>query len=165
MSLTRLTTNYAAFNFWANKRIVNWLSTQEINLLSKEVSSSYPSIDLTLQHILRAERFWHLFIMQQDFSHLNWNVRTDETVKTLNEVPEVSEKMAFDFKGFSEETLLEELHLNMPWLQNKLQRYEYIIHVVNHSSYHRGQIITMARSLGITEGVPNTDYNYFNTIG
>lgn len=38
-------------------------------------------------------------------------------------------------------------------------RYEYILHVVNHSSYHRGQIVTMARALGVTGEIPVTDYD------
>lgn len=29
-------------------------------------------------------------------------------------------------------------------------------------TYHRGQIVSIARQLGITEGIPGTDYNGFN---
>jgi len=35
------------------------------------------------------------------------------------------------------------------------------MHVINHGTYHRGQIITMARSLGVTHGIPKTDYNLY----
>lgn len=37
--------------------------------------------------------------------------------------------------------------------------YEYIVHVVNHGSYHHGQIVTLCRALGVTEEMPVTDYD------
>jgi len=35
-------------------------------------------------------------------------------------------------------------------------------HCMNHSTYHRGQLITLARQLGMKEGVPSTDLLYFS---
>ena len=40
----------------------------------------------------------------------------------------------------------------------------YIVHIINHGSFHRGQIVTMARTLGVSEGIVNTDYNIFNCL-
>lgn len=67
------------------------------------------------------------------------------------------------FSVFTEAELITPLQLIMPWAKNNLSRYEYMMHVINHSTYHRGQIITMARAVGMGLGVPNTDYNIFNT--
>mgnify|MGYP002137470067 CR=1 FL=1 len=50
--------NYVAFNTWANKRIVDWLRSLPLEMLSAEVKSSYTSLDFTVQHILRTQRFW-----------------------------------------------------------------------------------------------------------
>jgi uncharacterized damage-inducible protein DinB len=36
--------------------------------------------------------------------------------------------------------------------------------VMNHSTYHRGQIITIGRNLGFTDA-PMTDYNFYNIHG
>jgi len=33
---------------------------------------------------------------------------------------------------------------------------------MNHSTYHRGQMITLARQLGLKEGVPSTDLLYYS---
>ena len=82
----------------------------------------------------------------------------------LKELIEVSEAMEDTFGKLSDEELSQIMHLDTPWAKNDLPRYEYIIHIVNHGSFHRGQIITIARTLGITEGVVNTDYNIFNTL-
>ena len=51
--------------------------------------------------------------------------------------------------------------LDAPWAKGELARYEFIQHMINHSTYHRGQLVTMGRVLGITDA-PGTDYNFFN---
>ena len=159
-----LVQNYSSFNTWANKRIVEWLKSLPSDILTAEVKSSYTSIDFTLQHILRTQRIWLYFINEKDTSGLNWNVRHGETEAVLKELIEVSEAMEDTFGKLSDEELSQIMHLDTPWAKNDLPRYEYIIHIVNHGSFHRGQIITIARTLGITEGVVNTDYNIFNTL-
>lgn len=163
MSLSKLMSNYAAYNAWANERMVNWLRTLDTDILYKQTPSSFPSIDLTLQHILRAQKFWFTFISGADTSNFNWGVRENEVEKILDELIEVSDKMKQGFGNFTEVQLQEVLHLQMKWANNNLPRYEYMQHVLNHSAYHRGQIVTMARTLGIEKGIMNMDYNMFNT--
>lgn len=155
--------NYVAFNTWANKRIVDWLRSLPLEMLSAEVKSSYTSLDFTVQHILRTQRFWLHFINGRDTTQLDWNVRHGEALNVLQELLWVSEEMETTFGAFTEDELKQTLQLDMPWAKNHLPRYEYIVHIVNHGSFHRGQLVTIARSLGITEGVVNTDYNIFNT--
>ena len=162
MSLQKLISNYAAFNAWANERIVTWVRTLDQQLLYQNTPSSYTSIDYTLQHILRTQRYWLLFISEEDTSNVNWSIREGEVENIMSELIAVSEEMKRRFSLFSEADLLKVLHLRSSWAQNDLPRYEYIQHVINHGTFHRGQIVTMARCIGITEGVVNTDYNIFN---
>jgi len=42
----------------------------------------------------------------------------------------------------------------------KLTLYETVMHVMNHSTYHRGQLVTMMRTLGI-KTIPQTDFMVF----
>lgn len=163
MSLSKLVSNYTFFNAWANLNMVTWLQSIDRELLYAPAVSSFTSIDYTLQHILRTQRFWYMFITGQDTSSLNWAVREKEVEQIMQELIALSDEMKNTFANYSENELLQILHLNTPWATNSLSRYEYIVHVVNHSSFHRGQIVTIARSIGITSGVPNTDYNIFNT--
>jgi uncharacterized damage-inducible protein DinB len=113
-----LINNYTAFNLWANERIINWLRPLGTEFLYRETPSSFPTIDATLQHILRAETFWHLFITGQDFSHLTWAIRPGEADKIMAELLEKSQLMKADFAKFSEIELCETLNLNMPWAKN-----------------------------------------------
>jgi uncharacterized damage-inducible protein DinB len=162
MSLQLLISNYSAFNAWANQRIVTWLRTVDTELLYQQTPSSYTSLDYTLQHILRTQRYWLLFISEEDTSKVNWAIREGEVENIMTELITVSEEMKNKFSAFTEADLLKVLHLRSDWAQNDLPRYEYIQHIINHGTFHRGQIVTIARCVGITEGIVNTDYNIFN---
>lgn len=164
MSIKQLTSNYTAYNLWANELVVDWLRTIDAGLLYKTTPSSYDSLDYTLQHILRVQGYWMKFITGADHLNHNWDVREREVANIMEELLANSVAMKNQILAYSETELLQVLHLDTAWAKNALPRYEYIMHAVNHNTYHRGQVITMARSLGITQGVVNTDYNIFNTI-
>jgi uncharacterized damage-inducible protein DinB len=163
MSLQKLITNYTAFNSWANTQFVEWLLTIDEQFLYKEMPSSFTSIDYTVQHILRVQKFWLAFVCEQDVSNFNWTVYQKEAGRILAELKQQSEETNRTISAFTESQLLEKLQLNTPWAKNELCRYEYIMHLINHSTFHRGQIITMARTISITENIPSTDYNFYNS--
>lgn len=164
MSLVKLIANYSAFNEWANHQVVAWLDQVDHDLLYQETPSSFTSIDYTVQHILRTQRFWLLFIGEQDATGFDWSVRERDAKDILRELKEVSTQMNVEFSRYTEDDLLKVLHFDMPWARNDLSRYEYIVHIINHSTFHRGQIVTIARAIGITDGIVNTDYNMFNSL-
>ncbi len=164
MSLQKLIANYTEFNLWANQRIHEMLIKLDESILYTQTPSSFNSIDYTLQHMLRTQRYWNLFITGASTEGFNWAVREGEVQLIMAELIDISATMVKNFRAFSEKDLQEILNLDTPWAKNQLPRYEYIFHVINHSTFHRGQIITMLRSLGITDGILNTDYNIFNTL-
>ncbi len=163
MSLQKLTSNFSAYNTWANTLLVEWLLSLDMAVLYQKSASSFDSIDSTIQHMLRVQKFWAAFISEEDLSRLDWKVFENQAERLLRELQTQSQTLEQTVAGFSEQQLLEELNLDMPWAKNKLPRYEYIIHLSNHSTYHRGQIVTVARSLGINSGIPATDYNFYNS--
>lgn len=164
MSLHKIISNYAAYNTWANTQMVEWLSTLGKEQLYKNTPSSFDSIDATLQHLLRTQNYWLAFITEQDTSNFQWTLRPNEVEQILRELIEVSLKMQTIYTAYIETELQQVLHLDSPWAKNSLSRYEYILHVINHSTYHRGQIVTIAHQLGYKQGIPNTDYNMYNCL-
>lgn len=111
--------------------------------------------------MLRTQRFWLLFIEERSIQRFNWAVRENAATVILDELTSQSVEMEMAFKKFSADELEKKLVLQTPWAKNSLSRFEYIMHVINHGTFHRGQIVTMARTLGITQGIPATDYNIF----
>lgn len=162
MGLKQLISGYSSYNAWANHRIVVWLRGLDEAMLYKEIPSSFTSIDHTVQHILRVQKFWTAFILERDVSDFDWSVFEKEAGRILAELNTQSRQMSEAIMAFTEPELTKKLKLEMPWTRNELYRYEYVMHAINHSTYHRGQIITMARVLGITENIPSTEYSQFH---
>ena len=72
-----------------------------------------------------------------------------------------SQRLVDTCKTYSEEDLLQQL----PSTDMIQPRYEYVLQVINHNSYHRGQIVTMSRFLGVTGKIPSMDYEVFLWYG
>ena len=66
-------------------------------------------------------------------------------------------------QNFSDEDFLKKIRVDSPRFPANLPRYEYIMQLLNHSTYHRGQVVTIGRSLGFTDA-PNTDYHFYNLL-
>ena len=162
MSLKKLMTNYADYNLWVNQQFVNWLSPKSDELLHKELPSSYSSIIKTLNHIWATEEYWYAIIAETPEFDARENVElvTDEVLKGL---VNRSAQLAQLITSLSEEELSEKVKIESPWFQCDLPKYDYLMQVINHGTYHRGQIVTIGRNIGITDA-SNTDYNFYNVV-
>ncbi|WP_281323131.1 DinB family protein [Flavobacterium aestivum] len=162
MSLKKLMTNYADYNLWANQQFANWLSTKSDELLHKELPSSYSSIIKTLNHIWATEEYWFSIIAETSEFDKRDNVElvTEEILKGLLNR---STHLATLIKSLSEEELAKKIKIDNPWFQCELPKYDYLLQVINHGTYHRGQIVTIGRNFGITDAT-NTDYNFYNVV-
>lgn len=160
-SIVSLMKNYVNYNLWANTTLVNWLRTKDRSALEKEVISSFPSIKLTLVHIWQTERYW-LSILKREApeTYSGFNGTTEEV---LDGLLEKSAEVAGYIDSLSQEGIEETTLIVNPWFQSDFQNLEYIMHLGNHSTYHRGQVITMARNAGLTDP-PMTDYNFYNVM-
>ncbi|MEO8517300.1 MAG: DinB family protein [Flavobacterium sp.] len=162
MSLKKLMTNYANYNVWVNQQFANWLSPKSDELLHKELPSSYSSIIKTLNHIWATEEYWYAIIAETPEFDTRENVElvTDEILKGL---VNRSTELAKLIDSLSEEELSEKVKIESPWFQCELPKCDYLMQIVNHGTYHRGQIVTIGRNIGITDA-SNTDYNFYNVV-
>ena len=161
MSLHQLINSNLAYNSWANERIAKWLTTLDESILYAKADSSFSSIDLTVQHIHCVERYWSTFIHEKDITDFDWSVFENQATQNLIDLQSQSLLMQQSMASFDESQLNQALVLDTPWSKNNQSRFHYIFHMLNHSTYHRGQIVSIARQLGVTEGIPGTDYNGF----
>ena len=162
MSFKKIMINYAAYNLWVNQQFVNWLSAKTDELLHKEVLSSYPSIIKTLNHIWETEEYWFSVITEtpQPERRASTDLNKDEVFEGLLNT---SAKLAAFITSLSDEQLLKTIKIENPWFQCDLPVSDYLLQVVNHGTYHRGQIVTIGRNIGITDA-SNTDYNFYNVV-
>ena len=152
---------YAGYNVWANKRLTEAILALSPELRSKEIKSSFPSLDKTLLHMLDAETIW-------------W-----QRMKLLERIVRPSDH----FNGETQDIVSSLLQTNAQWqewvanasdaaLQHVFQYqnsrkesfkqpiYHMLMHVFNHGTYHRGQLVTMMRAVGV-EKIPETDLILF----
>ncbi|MFC0780838.1 DinB family protein [Flavobacterium sp. HJSW_4] len=162
MSLKRIMSNYADYNLWVNQQFVNWLSPKSDELLNAEVPSSFSTIMKTLDHIWSTEEYWFSVISESSLSE-----KKEESELSKEEIfaglLNSSTKLKHLINSLSEEDLMKEVKIVNPWFECELPISEYLIQVINHGTYHRGQIVTIGRNVGITDA-SNTDYNFYNVV-
>lgn len=144
------------YNAWANERIVNWLRNEPAQAMAKEVPSSFPSIRLTLAHIRGAETYWlSVFTGAPSPDHYD-----DSSMEALfDSVVRQSVRVSAFVNGLDESAILRLVRKDESGA-TELPLYQFLIHVFNHSTFHRGQIVTIARNVGLTRP-PVTDFEYF----
>ncbi len=144
-----------AFNSWANTRIFDALSKLSTEQYNRDMKGSHGSIHGTLTHMVSAERIWlSRWLGTTDAAPL-----TPEQVPTLQLVKSTWEATGYEIAkflgGMTDKKLQETFSAKSPKGVAYTHTYwQAIQHVVDHSTYHRGQIITMMRQLGVVP--PNT---------
>jgi uncharacterized damage-inducible protein DinB len=159
--LASLINDYVHANRWATQTIVEWLRTKPADLIGKEIPSSFPGIRESLVHIWDTERFW-LSVIKQEPAPVSFRMQAFEG--TLEEVfegiQETSRQLVEYVTSLSDDELCEAVNLDTPWVAGTKTRYEFIHHAMNHSSYHRGQVVTIGHHVGFHDA-PMTDFSFY----
>jgi uncharacterized damage-inducible protein DinB len=153
--------DYVRADQWAIETIVTWLKTKPVGLLEKEIASSFPGIRGTLVHIWDTERYWLSVIKKEPAPQSFRFAGFDGTLEQVFEgIQSTSKELAEFVTNLTEEELCEAIYLDTPWVQGTKARYEFIQHCINHSSYHRGQLITVGHHVGFHDA-PMTDFSFY----
>lgn len=150
----------ATFNAWANKEIFDFITLNITDdLLDKEIVSSFPSVKKTIYHIWDAELIWLerlRGVSLKDFPSKTFMGSAADGLKKYIE----NTNAFLDVISKSPESFFEG-NISFTATSGKSYTQEVsaiLTHVINHSSFHRGQLIMMFRQLGFTEGIPGTDF-------
>jgi len=154
MYLQNLATRFLRYNLWANERLTAWLMTLDRNTLYEKTGSSFGTIDRTLQHMLSGQIYWHTILVKGQINAFNLPVREHAVEEVIADLVKSSQQLITDLSIFNDQQLMESIRVS----DSMQSRCEYILHAVNHGSYHRGQVVTMCRALGVTGEIPVTDY-------
>jgi uncharacterized damage-inducible protein DinB len=141
-----------SYNLWANDKVVTWLNSLSEEQWTQPIVSSFPTIRDTSLHILGAEYIW-----LQRLCDVNETVWIPAVFNGSNaEIVDAWEKASRDLVSFLETFKLENLWDTVTFTRingevKELKNFEIFSHVVNHSSYHRGQLVTLLRQVGFTD--------------
>jgi uncharacterized damage-inducible protein DinB len=139
-----------AFNSWANNRIFDALSKLSTEQYMRDMKASHRSIHGTLTHMVSAERIW-LSRWLGPTEAVPLNPAEVPTLQMLRSTWETTGyEMAKFLGGMTDKKLQDTFSAKSPkgvvYTHTYWQAFQ---HVVDHSTYHRGQIITMMRQLGV----------------
>lgn len=156
--LSTMMRRYVAYNHWANQQMAEWLSLASEEDLIREIESSYSTIKETIFHIWGAEYLWLQVVKGEDYS----NSPVKDFKGSKEELFEGWLKASQRFSDHVKTMSLEDLQEQRP--RSNGEGYtliaDMIHHCMNHSTYHRGQLITMGRQAGLTDA-PRTDFIYY----
>jgi uncharacterized damage-inducible protein DinB len=137
------------FNSWANQRTREACAQLTPDQFTKNLGSSFSSVRDTLAHLLGAEWIWVE----------RWLGRTPEVFPKAADFPdlaslerrwaEIERELAAYIASLKPEDLDRVLHYKtMAGTPMEGALWQMLQHLVNHGSYHRGQVATLLRQLG-----------------
>jgi uncharacterized damage-inducible protein DinB len=143
------------YHYWARDRMLDALEPLTPEQFTRDMGNSFRSVRDTASHIYAAEWAWHLrWLGQAPTALLAADMFPD--VATLRTTWSDHERKMRGFFSSRDEGGINEVieyklfsgHAGASVLWQMAQ------HVVNHATYHRGQVVTMLRQLGATPPKP-----------
>jgi uncharacterized damage-inducible protein DinB len=137
------------YNRWANRTVQETVGALTFDQFNQKLGGSFPSVRETLVHLMGAEWIW----LQR------WKGVSPKALLNAAEFPDLDsiktrwrdiEREQMDFVGQVTDSSLEQ---PLRYVNLKGQTFEYPLgralqHLVNHGSYHRGQVTNFLRQLG-----------------
>lgn len=139
------------YNFEMNERFIKVFENTDSNLLSEKAG-------LLMSHILNAHSIWLARLQEPLVSVVGvWEVHPTESLSTINAL---NYELTHPFLTGTEK----DLNTLINYTNTKGQSYtnsvrDILLHIVNHSTYHRAQIATEFKNMGLE--VPNSDYIFY----
>jgi len=155
---------YTVYNHWANTLLAELMMQIDPSLFSRELKSSFPSLRDTVNHIRGAELVW--LERMQGFSRTSFPDFPDAREAVLSELVEGSRKFSAFVQAQDEAFFGQECaYKNLKGDAFRSKNGEIVMHCMNHSTFHRGQLVTMMRELGVEKNIPSTDLiTYFRSL-
>jgi uncharacterized damage-inducible protein DinB len=148
----------SGYHTWANQQLIDIIQQLPGEKQMQTVASSFDSLLKTVIHLWDAESIWwqrlklseRILIPSETFNG-NFNEAANQLLQQNRQWTQwISNAQEHMFQH-------EFIYLNLKKEQFKQPVYQVLLHVFNHGTYHRGQLVTMLRQLGL-EKIPQTDY-------
>lgn len=160
--MKEILTQFAAFNQWANKRLSDTILTLSQEQQEQPVPNSFPGLKSTLLHMWDAESIWwqRLKLVENVVKpSASGEFSTEEVVSSILH----HDKQWLDWITDASGSAIDHVfaYQNTKKEQFKQPVYQMLLHLFNHNTYHRGQIVTMFHHLGVAS-IPATDFIVFS---
>ena len=149
-------TDLSAYNSWANYKAMDWLCQIDDEQWERANVSSFSSVKKTAVHLASAEKIWIDFWTAVK----NPVYLSSEFAGTRDELIDIWSAASKGLDSFIQRHPEEDYMRSVIFVYpngktGQMPYYQTFAHIINHSTYHRGQLVTLMRQAG---------YNQFSSI-
>ena len=151
-----------AYNLWSNRRMFSTLDKLSDQQFTSVIQSSFPSIQESVMHIFGAEwiwlRRWKGTSPRADGPFYLPNLMQKhgvavETLSTVSGLRSFADSLEQERQEFLRSLTDDDLHAPLRYNGSDGKEFsmplaKLLQHVVNHGTYHRGQVTTLLRQVG-----------------
>jgi uncharacterized damage-inducible protein DinB len=149
-----------AYNEWATSRLLSAVLALPGEALHRDLGTSFGTLNATLVHMLKAEWLWLERFEGRNPSAVPELGESDGIGAIAERWREVARGQHAFLDSASDETLAAPLaYTNLAGEPRVYALGDVLRHVVNHATYHRGQVASALRQLGAA--APSTDFTLF----
>lgn len=148
----------AGYNLWANTLLADCCSQLPEALLEQTFAGSFGSIRDTVLHMLDAESIWWQRIKLQDSIIRPGDGFIGSTADAFKLLKQQDES----WKSWIEHASIAALQHEFSYRNTKREKftqptYQVLLHLFNHGTYHRGQLVNHLHNVDFHK-IPPTDY-------
>lgn len=144
------------FHYWATRKILDAVEPLSPEQFTRDLGNSFPSVRDTLAHLYDADWIWCSRWQGESASALPDPKNFPDLASIRRAWDEHEPTLRAVLRRFGEvgvDQPVEYVRNGVRYVQPFSQTFQ---HVVNHGTYHRGQVVTMLRQLGAATP-PSTD--------
>jgi uncharacterized damage-inducible protein DinB len=139
------------YNAWANERLLSALGSLDPERFARHLKASHGSIRGTLAHLAAAEWIWLERLRGHSPNQLLPEAEFETIEMATRRLAEIDREL-WDYVTGLNETDLEG---RKDYVTTEGKPYsnvlrDMLLHLINHSSYHRGQVASLLRQVGAT---------------
>lgn len=144
--------NYQQYNHWANEKMCKYLEGVDEQNIPATEREEFETIKNIILHIANTEQTW----LGRLSGKIIPNMYNLDTSKSFPDICKSIRKNSDEFIAFLYEKddsffLLSTEYINLKGATFSQNNAEIILHSMNHSTFHRGQVMSMLRHVGYTD--------------
>ena len=156
--MKELLKQYAAYNIWATRRILDVILDLPEEKQLAEIPSSFNSLYKTVLHMWDAESIW--WQRMKMYERIirpgeNFKGNMQDAANGLIQQSKQWEEWVSSASDLSIDHVFQYYTTKKELFKQPV--YQMILHVFNHATYHRGQLVNMLRQSGV-EKISQTDF-------
>lgn len=144
--------NYLQYNHWANEKMCKYLEGIDEPTIASNEREKFETIKSIILHIANTEQTWLGRLSGKNIPNM-YNLDTSKSFSDIcKSIRKNSDEFIIFLSGKDDNFfLLSTEYVNLKGQTFSQNNAEIILHSMNHSTFHRGQVMSMLRHVGYTD--------------